>query len=257
MSSLAAATVVISEVDLNNSRVELVNLGTETVNLTSYRWCNRFNGSPVYPGVIAAEINAELSSDADLEMEAGQILTFDLTRNFLPLAEGELGLYLPSTAGGFGSRAALVDYINWGSSTGARDSVAAQAPAIWVTDTAIDLSGMGAGDTIQLNLNAPGDLVADYSIAPGTIGAAQSVPPVQEFSGRITRIGFVDGDTIFVEFDISGDGSMKITESSDLLNFTDVAGRTDISNPSENRFEFAIPTGAERMYFRIEEVLDL
>lgn len=248
---LAAANIVISEIDLNNSRVELVNLGETTVDLTSYRWCNFVNGSPRYPGVLATTINATLSSDNDLEMTAGQILTFDLSTALLPAAGGELGLYLPT--GGFGSRAALVDYVNWGNSTGFRDDAAIQAPAIWVTNTAIDVSGMGAGDTIQLNLEAPGDAVADYSIAPGTIGTAQSVPSEPEVAGRITKVGFVDASTMFVEYEFTGAGSMKLTESSDLNSFSQVATRTTVSSPSQNRLEFAIPSSANRMYFRIEE----
>ncbi|MGJ8651470.1 MAG: hypothetical protein ACSHX4_14025, partial [Opitutaceae bacterium] len=140
--------LTISEIDLATSKVEIVNNTAGTVNMTSYRWCNRQNGSPFYPGVSAADIDAANSDGTDLIIAPGEILVFTLTSAFLPATGGELGLYLPSSAGGFGVRAAMIDYVNYGTSPGFRDSVADDAPAIWVLNTAISLSGAGPGDTI-------------------------------------------------------------------------------------------------------------
>ncbi|MDB4265366.1 hypothetical protein N9891_01310 [bacterium] len=110
---------------------------------------------------------------------------------------------------------------------------------------------MGTGDSIQLNLDAAGNGVADYSITAETIGTAQSIPSDPELAGLITKIGFVDADTVFIEF--AGSGSMNVTESSDLINFTQVTERTAVSSPSQNRLAFTIPAGASRMFFRIDE----
>jgi len=251
-SAAAQSNVVISEVNLATSQVELVNIGDAMANLTSYRWCNRVNGNPVYPGVSASTINAGLSTATGLVMEPGEIITFDLTAAFLPADRGELGLYLPSSAGGFSTRAAMVDYINWGTSTGTRDSVAAMAPAIWVLNTAIDVSSAGAGDTIQLNLNAQGNVVEEYSVASATLGVAQSVP-LPPVIIEITEIGFVDVETIYVEFIYSGSGTIRVSESGTLTKFTDVSSRTKVSSPTSTRREFAAPS-SPRAFFLIEEV---
>ena len=144
------ADLVISEVDLATGQVEIVNTGDASVDMTSYRWCNRVNGAPsFYPGVSAATINEALSTASSLDVGPGQLLVFDLPVTFLPATGGELGLYLPSAAGGFGSRNAMVDYVNWGDSTGVRDSAADDDPAIWETNAAIDVSGAGELDRIK------------------------------------------------------------------------------------------------------------
>ena len=244
----APAQVVISELDLSESKVELVNIGDADVDLLGYRWCNRVNGNPFYPGVSALTIDAANSTATGLLIRPGEIITFTLTSAFLPAAGGELGLYLPS--GGFGSRAAMVDYLNWGTSVGIRDSAASDPPAIWVLNTSINIGGMEAGETIQLKQGAPGDSVDDYEVAPSTIGTAQSLE-TGESELLITGFGFADPDTFFLEFVYTGSGTIKITESADLNAFTDVSDRTTIASPAPNRFEFAVAGSA--LYFRLEE----
>ena len=239
--------VVISELDLATSQVELANLGTAAADLTGYRWCNRVNGSPqAYPDVSPSDLNTALSTAPGLVLSPGEVIVFDLDASFLPASGGELGLYLPE--GDFGSRAALVDYLNYGTSSGVRDSAAAGDPAIWVLDTAIDLSGAGPGETLQLIPGQPGNEVAHYSVAPSTLGADQSIAPA---SLAITALGFVDADTFFVEFVYTGTGSVNVTETTDLLAFTDVADRTPVSSPTADRLEFDVPAGP--LFFRIQE----
>ena len=134
-----------------------------------------------------------------------------------------------------------------------RDAAAAGDPAIWELNTAIDTAGTADGVTIQLKLGAPGDSLADYEIAPATLGVAQSIPVAPPAAGRITAIGFVDEQTMFIEFEFEAGGSMKVTESEDLTAFTEVSARTQINRINANRCEFQIPSGAERFFFRIEE----
>ncbi|MCH2061996.1 MAG: hypothetical protein MK183_15345 [Verrucomicrobiales bacterium] len=247
--AIAPANVVISEVDLATSRVELVNNGAVAVNITNYRWCNRVNGSPFYPRVSSATINAEFSTTPDLVLLPAEVLVFDLSPSFLPLAGGELGLYLPS--GGFGSRAALVDYINWGNSRGVRDSVADDPPAIWETNAAIDLSLIREGESIQIKPGAEGDSVADYHVAPATIGQAQD--PVAEITLKITAVGTLPAGSVFIEFLYNGSGSVTVTESADLsTEYTEVSERTSVLRPLENRIEFQ-PAPGRTFFFRLEE----
>lgn len=250
LAGAAPGNVVISEVDLTNSRVELVNTGSLAVNISNYRWCNRVSGAPqFYPGVSSATINEEFSTTPDLVLLPTEVLVFDLTPSFLPQAGGELGLYLP--AGGFGSRAALLDYINWGNSLGVRDSVADDPPAIWETNAAIDTSSMGVGETIQLKPGAVGDSVGDYEVASASIGHDQSSAPGVEL--RITAVGALGDGRLFIEFSYNGSGSVKATESSDMrIDYTDITARTAVARPSANRIEFQ-PGPGRTFFFRLEE----
>jgi len=53
---------VISEVDLANSRVELVDTGSLVINITNHWWCNK-----------------EFSTTSDLVLLPGEVLVFDLS----------------------------------------------------------------------------------------------------------------------------------------------------------------------------------
>ena len=244
----AFGNVVISEVDLANSRVELVNTGALTVDIGGHSWCNRVNGAPDdYPVVSAATINAEFSTTPDLLMLPGEILVFDLTASFLPPSGGELGLYRRRS---WTNRAAMIDYINWGDSRGIRDTVADDPPAIWERNAAIDISAIGPGDSIQLRPGTGGDSVADYQIGPANIGRAQSVVAVDL---RLTGLGILGDGRLFIEFAYDGSRSVVASESADLIGpFTEISARTPVSRPSDNRIEFQPPAGG-RFFFRLEE----
>jgi hypothetical protein len=244
----APGNVVISEVDLANSRVELVNTGSLAINLTNHWWCNKVNGEPDdYPRVLFATINEEFSTTADLVLLPGEVLVFDLSSSFLPRPGGELGLYRSRS---WKDRAAMIDYINWGNSRGERDSVADDSPAIWEKNAAIDISSTGPGDTIQLRPGAAGDSVDDYQVASANIGLAQSVLPVEL---RITGFGILASGSFFIEFSYNGNGTVKATESADLsIAYTDISVRTSVFRPSVNRVEFQ-PKAGRTLFFRIEE----
>ncbi|MGJ8652301.1 MAG: hypothetical protein ACSHX8_03420 [Opitutaceae bacterium] len=238
--------LTISEIDLATSKVEIVNNTAGTVNMTGYRWCNKVNGTPAYSAVSAVTIDTANSDGTDLIIAPGEILVFTLTSAFLPAAGGELGLYISTS---YTSRSAMVDYVNYGTSTGVRDSVADDAPAIWVLNTAISLSGAGPGDTIQLKLGAAGDSVNDYEIAPSTIGIAQFIVPEL----NITDFGFVDPTTLFIDYTYTGSMTVTPKETSDLGSaFTAVSTRATVLEPSANRFEFDAPAGT-KYFFQLEE----
>ena len=244
----APGNVVISEVDLANSRVELVNTGSLAINLTNHWWCNKVNGEPDdYPGVSSATINEEFSTTPDLVLLPGEVLVFDLASSFLPPSGGELGLYRRRS---WSNRVAMIDYINWGNSRGVRDTVADDPPAIWEKNAAIDISSTRPGDSIQLKPGAAGDSVNDYQVASANIGLAQSVLPVEL---KVTGIGSMDSGSFFIEFSYNGNGSVKATESADLsVAYTDISARTPLLRPSANRVEFQ-PKAGRTFFFRLEE----
>ena len=162
LAGAAEGQVVISEVDLAGNRVEIVNAGAGNVNITTWLWCNRINGSPFYSTVASAStIDAALSTATSLDVGPGEILVVTLTAGVLPDANGELGLY---ATGSFSSASEIRDYVLWGAA-GIRDFVAAQA-GIWIDNNWIDVSGIGPGDSIQLGAGNPGDAASEYFIRP-------------------------------------------------------------------------------------------
>jgi hypothetical protein len=168
--AIARAEMVFSEADLAGNKVELVNIGAGSVDLSSYWFCNRVNGRPFYLTVSdAGTIDTALSTARSLRVAPGEILVLDLRAGFLPDANGELGLYESNIFSGSG--APIEDYILWGAD-GRRDFVA-QAAGIWIDNDWIDVSGLGTGDTIQLALGRPGDQASEYFIGPESLGVAQ------------------------------------------------------------------------------------
>ncbi len=174
----ARADLVISEIDLLGDKVELVNLGDTTVDISSYWWCNRVNGSPFYSTIASAStIDTSLSTATSFGIGTGEILVLDLTSSFLPDLNGELGLYNRNS---FSSSAAIVNYILWGGN-GIRDSVAAAA-GLWIDNDSIDVSGLSVGDSVQLSPNAAGNQAGDYFVGTASLGVAQSIVEPCDFN---------------------------------------------------------------------------
>ena len=143
----------------------------------------------------------------------------------------------------------MVDYVNYGTSAGIRDSVAATSPAIWELNASISLNGAGPGDTIQLKVGETGDSVNDYEIAAGTIGTAPV--PISELI--IADFGFLNSSTLFIDYTYTGSMTVTPKETADLnAAFTSVSTRVTVSEPTANRFEFAVPAGT-KYFFQLEE----
>jgi hypothetical protein len=146
--------------------------------ISSWWWCNRVNGSPFY-GLVGStgSINVGLSSASSFSsFGAGETLVVDLTNGFLPDTNGELGLYNTNS---FGTASAIEDYVLWGAN-GIRDSVAANA-GIWTDDQSIDISSLGAGQSVQLGIGLPGNGAADYLIGTSSLGASNVPEPSRIF----------------------------------------------------------------------------
>jgi PEP-CTERM motif len=167
------AAIVISEIDLLNNKVELVNTGTSAVDITGYFICNRFNGSPFYTQITLPLVDTVNSTANSLSISSGSVLTVNLTASIVPDASGEIGLYLNGS--NFGSSANIVDYVAWGANA-ARDNVAAAA-GIWGDGTFVTVSTITAGQTIQLKQGLAGNVLGDYELAASTIGVNQVPEP--------------------------------------------------------------------------------
>lgn len=237
-------SVVISEVRLDTSQVELVNTGEHPVDLSGYQWMNKPSGSPQLHAVLAGDINAELSTSADLLMEAKEVLTFDLPSWLIFEFGGEVALL---SSLDFTRRSAMVDFLEYGQVCCGLRSVALQAPALW-NSGAIDIRDIPEGHSMQLKPGADGNSSEDYLVAPATLGVAQSLVPV---SLEMTRLGFVTPTRLFIEFTYSGQREIDVMESQGLDEFEKVEVRTTVSCPEPGRIEFEV-TGEFR-FFRLQE----
>lgn len=171
------ANVVISEVDLANNKLELINTGGSSVDMSSWWFCNRVNGSPFYSTMASASIDVANSTATSLNMAPGELLTLNVSGTILVDANGELGLYNTNS---FGSSSAIEDYVLWGAN-GIRD-LTAQNAGIWVDNDAIDLSGAGPGDTIQLSAGQPGNEASHYTVAASSIGSPNGTVATEQSS---------------------------------------------------------------------------
>lgn len=121
ISGTAPAQVRITEVNVQQQRVELTNFGATSVSLTTWQWCRRFVYSAVGGSIAAGE-----------------------TRQFtvsMDLASSDIGLYRSSL---FGSSSDMEDYVQYGASFvfNGREAVAV-AKGIWPSGQFLTLPASG------------------------------------------------------------------------------------------------------------------
>ena len=145
------AKIVINETD-GNSSVELKNIGDSPLDVSSYWLCD----FPDYEQI------SNLTTTGSTTIAPGATL---LVEGFSALSpdDSELGLY---SSPSFGSSAAIVDYIEWGSSGHGRSSVAVAA-GTWTTGNFI--AAIPSGQTI--NYDGTGDASSDYFFDESTLMA--------------------------------------------------------------------------------------
>jgi len=172
----AMAAITISEIDLTNNTVEIVNTGTSSQDISNWWWCNRVNGSPFYDQVndvssVDASRSTVGATTSNFLAGATIVLSFS-DIDFLPDDLGELGLY---TTNSFGSSNAIVDYVSW-NSTGIRDNVA-NAAGLWETNETISFTSLEAGETLQALAGTDGLGPTQWSIGSSTLGLTNIPEP--------------------------------------------------------------------------------
>jgi len=179
------AQVVVNEI-LPDGTVELKNIGTATVDVSSYWLCH----FPDYQQISNSNI---ISGEAMLA--PGAIVAVD-DFNVLDEADGELGLYVSSV---FSSSSDIIDYVEWGSTGHQRSSVAIAA-GIWNTGDFV--ASFGAGESLEYD--GEGDSPSDWAAtATPSIGEENSNAGENcEASGGTLEGGpfafCVDGESDFV-----------------------------------------------------------
>ncbi|MFK7809559.1 MAG: hypothetical protein AB8F74_17275, partial [Saprospiraceae bacterium] len=124
----AKAQIVINEIS-DDGTIELMNMGTSMVDVSSYWLCN----FPAYEQMSGLTLEC-----GSLMMQPGDILAVANAITFDP-ADGEMGLY---TVNNFASSDAIINYVEWGS-TGHQRSAVAVAAGLW--NTGDFLPGLNAG----------------------------------------------------------------------------------------------------------------
>ena len=136
------AQIVINEFQPDNDRVEIKNLGNQTVNVGSYFLCS----FPLY-----TQISSMTIVSGSTMLMPGQLLV--VTGHAMAQADDELGLYtLPQ----YTNSSAMIDYVEWGFSGHTRSSVAIAA-GIWSSGAFVAAPSVGQSWMYDGSGNAPAD----------------------------------------------------------------------------------------------------
>ena len=201
--------VVINEVfyagDGSSDYIELKNIGSETVDLSDYRFCLRVG---VYPALSGLEV----FGPGDLQLEAGALVTFQAPEDLGDV--GSLALY--DRGGAFTNPDALIDYVQWGAAQApeSRADIAVQAGE-WTEATGgfAFVPSAAANEALVFDGDRGDDPVADYangvpspSFEDGTMEVAtlvtlsidNTVPPATVTSSATGSALVTVGDTWLV-----------------------------------------------------------
>ncbi|TGV02714.1 T9SS type A sorting domain-containing protein [Flavivirga rizhaonensis] len=185
------AQIRIKMVDPSDNTVILRNYGGSTVDVSSYWFCN----FPSYAQISGMAINSGLTN-----LASGEEVSITSSINF-GTADAEFGLYTTNSSGFTDD---MIDYLQWGSASHQRESVA-NAAGIWVTGTFLSVSppfeytGTGSengvanwGTTLSVNDFS----VNSFSLSPNPSSSILSLKFPQVINDGTLSIYNVLGETI-------------------------------------------------------------
>ena len=161
------AVVIINEV-IGDDKVELKNIGGETIDISTYWLCD----FPSYDQLSNLTVDC-----GSLMLAAGETVTVETVRIDIDGADGEMGLY---TTNNFGSSTAMVDYVEWGSTNHGRSQVAVNAN-IW---TSGDFVASFASDK-SLSYDGDGNTPSDWSETDVTACAENGLRSPVTYSNQL------------------------------------------------------------------------
>lgn len=113
--------ILISEVELCTKTIELENIGTTTVDISTWRLCSR----PIYHDVVSANVTI-VSGSPVLAPGDFIVLNWPSINN---TGAGEIGLYLPT--GGFNDQLSIVDYVVYNGIPAQNRASVAVSAGVW------------------------------------------------------------------------------------------------------------------------------
>lgn len=164
--SAMQAQIVINEL-IPGATIEIKNLGTESVDISSYWLCNFPNYSQL------SDLNVSCGS---LTLASGATVAIDDFDSFSE-SDGEIGIYTTDT---FSSSNAMIDYVEWGSTGHERSSVAVDA-GLWTTG---DFAPVFASDK-SLSYDGEGDNASDWAETDPTLCAENIASSIDETVAQI------------------------------------------------------------------------
>ena len=151
---LAAAQIVISEVDPATGTIELHNIGMAAADASGFVLCNR----PSYEAIGNLEV---VSGEMMIPADSLLVVVWDA----VAAADAELGIYVDNQ---FGNAESLISYIQWGSAGHGRESVAAAA-GLWTTGTFLPTPA--ADQTIAMTgMDMDADPIDNWGLGVPTLG---------------------------------------------------------------------------------------
>lgn len=237
----ADTDIVINEVYyLGNSAtedwIELKNVGSETIDVSSWFFCARFSYS------FQTLANLTLLDGSDLILGPGEIITLQAWTN-LDNTASDLGLYISDSS--FADPNNMVDFVQWGTADDVGRSDVAAAKGIW-TETATDqydfVATAGAGQSLAYGgSNGGGGLLtlsSDFSNGTPTRGAENTISETAslEVSKKASSSTIAPNGLITYTLTVSSSGTISNTNVvltdtvpvSTTLAFADVSPVDDV-----------------------------
>ncbi len=211
----ADTDIVINEVYyLGNSAaedwIELKNVGSETIDVSSWVFCARFSYSfQTLAGLTLLDGN-------DLILGPGEIITLQAWTN-LDNTSSDLGLYISTS---FTSPSAMVDFVQWGTADDVGRSDVAAAKGIWTETTSNQYDFVDTAGTDQSmaydGSNGGGGLLtlsSDFSNGTPTRGAENTSPDIAslEVSKKASSSTVEPNELITYTLTVSSSGTISNT----------------------------------------------
>ncbi|MEM7312197.1 MAG: hypothetical protein AAF497_03500 [Planctomycetota bacterium] len=207
----ANATLELSEVDLSTGMIEMTNVGTTTVTGTLLEWCIPFAYGPMESG--------------GFSFAPGESRVYSIGGPILSSSD-DLWIY-QDRSGGFSNTATVISGIVWGSSQAGQGRVNSvvnnTGGEAWESNTDfIDISGIGAGQTIQLLFPGDNPNRSDgWTIDDENLGSFDAGVELCFDSDKDGDLDCADIDVLIAEivagtnntaFDFTGDGLVDLDD---------------------------------------------
>jgi len=225
------AQIRIVQVTPSSNEISIKNFGGGTINIAGYRWCALFSYGPPFTLAGMNIISGSLS------LTAGSTVVMD--GYTLNNAFSDLCLYLPT--GSFGSAAAMVDFMQWGSGGNGREGLAF-AKGIWslgdfVAGSApFDYTGNGSQNGVTF-WQATGAPVADFNADMTSVCGSDSVTFTEATLGTVTTWSWNFGAGAFPS-SANTQGPHKVSYSTNGLKTVSLAITGPGGNDSTAKFNY-------------------
>jgi len=211
------AAPIINEV-LGNGRVEITNIGLDSIDLSTYILCN----SGGYDNLDELVVNC-----GSLMLAPNEFVTVQTVNAIPDTLDGEMALYKDNS---FVDNTSIVSYVQWGDTTHLRTLVAIGA-GLWTAGEAVDSFALSLSNSI--NYDGDGILASDWTAAASSICATNNFTeeePDSELSFRM----FPNPAGLNLNFEVlkmpSVSGTMNIYDSDGRLVYTERMEGNEIIN---------------------------